>query len=202
MQSAAQNPEIDVEPIDGIDPVFHPSGQSTNHPLVAVSDSNNLRSLVNLSKFLGVERIVSRAEAKRSNLVPDIAVVWGRKVSGHSTLEYATSVGIPVWYLEDGWVRTCSEDAHSRKSYSLLVDKVGVYYDASSPSSIEQILSEDNPMHRIDSATLSMAKVLRERLVTEEVSKYNWHMPTSATVPEDNYVLDCQNTPRCCCWQA
>ena len=83
---------------------------------------------MHLPNFLGVDSVVSPAIADARNLEVSMVVVWGRKESAEPALAVASERNLPVVYIEDGWVRTASADAHSRRVYSLLVDHEGVYY--------------------------------------------------------------------------
>ena len=159
-------------------------------PRVAVADSRGLRAIRHLERFLGVDEVVSPAEAGRRGLRPDVALVWGRKESGRATLDYARERDLPVWYLEDGWVRNCSANAHSRTTYSLLVDEEGVYYDARSPSAIESFLGDDEQVAlECDGSALERARRWREALVDAGTTKYNWYRASAREVPSDPFVL-------------
>lgn len=156
---------------------------------VGVADSRGLRDLVHVKQFLGLEQIVSVAEARRARLAPDVALVWGRKSTGHSTTSFADAAGIPVCHLEDGWIRTCDPDAHSRRTYSLLLDPDGVYYDASTPSLIERELSLGSVAAGVPEAALRQVRDWRLRLVEEGISKYNWVSPNAVHLPDKDFVL-------------
>ena len=158
--------------------------------LVAVADSAGLRAIRHLERFVGVSEVLAPAEAERRGVAPDVALVWGRKDSGRRTLDFAAERGLPVWYLEDGWVRTCSADAHSRTTYSLLVDEEGVYYDAGSPSAIESFLADDVRVGtECDAAVTDRARRWREALVDAGTTKYNWYRRSAGQVPCDPFVL-------------
>ena len=166
----------------------HPSGDEL--PRIAVAESRGLRAIRHLGRFLGVDEVVAPGEVERRALVPDVALVWGRKESGRRTAEFAESHGLPLWYLEDGWIRTSAEAAHSRLVYSLLVDAEGVYYDAGSPSSIESFLASDEAVDaECDAATLDRARQWREALVASGVTKYNWYRTGGPAPPSEPFVL-------------
>jgi len=158
----------------------------------AVCASRGLRAIRHLEHFLGVDAVLSPREAVRRGIVPDVALVWGRKESGHRTLELADAYGIPVRWLEDGWIRTASNDAHSRTVYSLLIDGEGVYYDAATPSGLESFLVDEAALEReCDAAVLEQARRWRERLVEHGITKYNAYRTSSldVEVPKDPFVL-------------
>lgn len=151
-------------------------------PRVAVALSPGILAIEHLSKFLGLEHVISPKEARRQALPVDVVLVWGRKESSEAAVEYAQRRALPVWYLEDGWIRTASQDAHSRQCYSVLLDKVGVYYDSTQVSELEQYLnqSDDSFEAVCNLDSLQYAHACRQRLVDNQVTKYNYcssHLP-------------------------
>ena len=119
---------------------------SDNHHIVAVSLSQGIRSIRNIEHFLEVSAVVSPATVKRTSAPILCVVTWGRKHKNKNLRaeKFAQKNNLPLWYLEDGWIRSCEKDAHSRKTYSLLLDKQGVYYDSARPSDLEDILNLPN----------------------------------------------------------
>lgn len=152
-------------------------------PRVAVALSSGILALENLSEFLGLEHVLSPSEARRRALPVDVVLVWGRKSSSEAAVEYAQRRAIPVWYLEDGWIRTSSADAHSRRCYSLILDRVGVYYDSTQVSELEQYLNQPDDVFTSDCTLdkLHYAHACRQRLVDKQITKYNY---CSAHLPE------------------
>ncbi len=142
----------------------------------AVACSAGIRGIVNLSSFLGVDSVVAPSVARQENLNVSMVVVWGRKETSQKALMYANEHNIPVVYIEDGWIRTASADAHSRRVYSLLVDNAGVYYDCHSPSELENLLNlSDTDLARLFGPEQQQeAKQCRELLVCHSITKYNF----------------------------
>lgn len=165
----------------------------TRQAQVAVALSPGILGIQHLSAFLGLQHVVTPREARRRALPVDVVLVWGRKESGREAMEYATRRALPVWFLEDGWIRTAASDAHSRRCYSLLLDRTGVYYDCSEPSELEQFLNQPDACFRAEctSEALKYAMSCRRRLVAEQITKYNYcssHAPQWRAM-EDPYVL-------------
>jgi capsular polysaccharide export protein len=102
---------------------------------------------------------------KRRHKIPSGATVaiWGN-VPDASVPDDATLIRV-----EDGFLRSVGLGAELRRSLSLALDPVGIYYDSSRPSALENILMSTD----FDPALLSRARALRERLVAERLSKYN-----------------------------
>lgn len=157
-------------------------------PRLAVATSVGMRRIAGLHRFVDVDEVVSPRELRRRSAVPDCVLAWGRKRSAGSAVALATRLGVPLRWLEDGWIRTASRNAHSPFCYSLLVDQTGVYYDATAPSDIETFLADDTAVaSECDATALERAAALRASLVAAEITKYNYCR--SATPPTDPFVL-------------
>lgn len=143
---------------------------------IGVSLSSGIRKLKHLGALLELDRIVSPKQLGSLSAKPVCVLVWGRKTNTEAALKYAQRQQLPVWYLEDGWIRNCDTDSHSRKSYSILLDKTGVYYDSSRPSDLENLLnlpdSEFNDY--CTAARLKAAGNYRRQIVAHEITKYNY----------------------------
>jgi capsular polysaccharide export protein len=80
--------------------------------------------------------------------------------------------------IEDGFLRSVGLGAGLVEPLSWVVDDVGVYYDATRPSRLEQILEHGE----IDEPLRARAATLRERICTAGLTKYNlsgtrWQRP-------------------------
>ena len=84
-----------------------------------------------------------------------------------------TAAAVPVLRMEDGFVRSRGLGSDFHRAASVVLDDLGVYYDATRPSRLEVIL-ETTPF---DETTLARAANLRRRLVTAGLSKYNLWTP-------------------------
>lgn len=149
------------------------SEKPTRH---AVVFSSGIRAIKHIASFLQVETVVNPALGRQHTLDIACVVVWGRKQNTARALQFAEARQLPVRYVEDGWIRSCSQNAHSRLSYSLLVDDTGVYYDSRSPSALENYLNlSDNEFDRkCGKDALDYAKYCRELMVDHGVTKYNY----------------------------
>ncbi len=153
----------------------------------AVSFSHGIRTLKHIAQFLDVSAVVSPAVAVQRRLCVSCVVVWGRKKNTQRALDYAQQRQLPVRYVEDGWIRSCSKNAHSRISYSLLVDNTGVYYDSEQPNDLENFLNLPDSAfaNQCTAESLTYAKHCRELIVQQCITKYNYcRTPDSA-------VLEC-----------
>lgn len=71
--------------------------------------------------------------------------------------------------MEDGFIRSNGLGATLLEPLSVVMDEVGVYYDATVPSRLEQILQSIT----LDDAQIKRAKALHQSLLEHQVSKYN-----------------------------
>jgi capsular polysaccharide export protein len=124
---------------------------------IAVALSPGILGIKNLASMLGLKQVLSPRAARKLALPADVILAWGRKDTADVAIEYASRRSLPVWFLEDGWIRTASERAHSRRCYSILLDEDGVYYDSTKPSKIENYLNKTDEQLAVscDSEALS-----------------------------------------------
>lgn len=114
---------------------------------------------------------------KKNRVVPQGATVaiWG------NTPHVDVPAAAPLIRVEDGFLRSIGLGAERRRPLSLALDPVGIYYDSSRPSALEDILMSTP----FDEALLRRASDLRLRLIAEQLSKYNlqakhWGRPDTA----------------------
>ncbi|MCV3410900.1 capsular polysaccharide biosynthesis protein [Campylobacter lari] len=99
----------------------------------------------------------------------DIFVGWGRKKSGLKTIELAKKHNAKFLLLEDGFLRSLNLGIENSPSFSIVKDDVGIYYDATAPSKLENILNT----YEFSSKELEQAKKAIELIKKEKLSKYN-----------------------------
>ena len=103
--------------------------------------------------------------------------VWGR---GTSCRAEAPSIQADhaLLRVEDGFLRSVGLGANLVQPLSWVIDRRGMYYDASAASDLEALLEAGG----FDSALLSRASALREAIVAAGITKYNvgagfWQRP-------------------------
>lgn len=99
-------------------------------------------------------------------------LAWGRKPSARVAEDLAGRLGLPVWRAEDGFVRSVGL-GHEEPPLSLVLDDLGIYYDASVPSRLEQLVAAPHA-----AAELARAQALQQLWCEARLSKYN-HMRES-----------------------
>lgn len=106
-------------------------------------------------------------------------VVWGIKGEKRWRAE-AEKNQIPQWRMEDGFLRSAGLGSDLHPPLSLVLDKTGIYYDATRPSDLESLLTQS----QLTAMQQQRAATLRLRLVASKVSKYNlgaaFVLPTEA----------------------
>ena len=134
-----------------------------------------------LRRFLAGGRIDFRYSWQRlTHRTPSAqaAIVWGRRIKS-SLQQQAVGLGVPVLHVEDGFLRSVGLGADLIEPISWVVDRRGVYYDATGPSDLEDILNRGER----SSAERNRARCLRQRLVETAITKYNlqaepWQRPS------------------------
>lgn len=111
---------------------------------------------------------------------PRAVAGWGRKRSGQRAVALAGLMRRPFVLLEDGFLRSVARCEPPR---SLLIDPVGVYYDAGQPSLMEQAIAGG-----IDAESACRARAIAAAWCTAGLSKYN-HAPHFTGILPKRYVL-------------
>ncbi|QHQ40882.1 capsular polysaccharide biosynthesis protein [Microbulbifer hydrolyticus] len=131
-------------------------------------------------QFAGIEP-VELANAEEGAQV----VAWASSLP-NSMVTACKKARLPLWRLEDGFLRSVGLGSDLVRPLSLVLDRQGIYYDASQPSDLESILHETE----FDSDLCTRAAALRELLVTRQLSKYNvGERVPSLILPEGRTVI-------------
>ncbi|GAB4385600.1 capsular polysaccharide biosynthesis protein [Albidovulum sp.] len=116
----------------------------------------------------------------------DMVGVWGHSPTAPRGEAVAGWTDAPVLRVEDAFIRSIRPGrVGNEPPVGLLLDPVGVHFDSSAPSRIEEILASD-PLD--DSAVLARARDGIERQKRLQIAKYNDFDP-DLPVPEPGYVL-------------
>ncbi|GMM10554.1 capsular polysaccharide biosynthesis protein [Campylobacter lari] len=99
----------------------------------------------------------------------DVFVGWGRKKSGLKAIELAKKHNAKFLLLEDGFLRSLNLGVENSPSFSIVKDDVGIYYDATAASKLENILNT----YEFSTEELEQAKKAIELIKKEKLSKYN-----------------------------
>ncbi len=116
----------------------------------------------------------------------DAIAGWGHKATADKAREYARRRELPYLALEDGFLRSIAL-GHDAPPLSIIVDDLGVYYDANHPSRLEELAKEP-----LTEAQTARAQQLIATWRSARVSKYN-HLREPAlqtpAFPSKPYVL-------------
>ena len=116
----------------------------------------------------------------------DVLLAWGRRPSALWVEHLARRWDLPVWHLEDGLLRSVAK-GRDHPPLALLVDALGVHFDATVPSRMEQLIAAP-----ITAAEADHARALQRLWCEQRLSKLN--PPLEAEAPEP-YVLVVDQPP-------
>ena len=103
----------------------------------------------------------------------DAVLGWGLRPSTQKARAYAAAKQLPFVALEDGFLRSPGLGVAGWPPFVLVVDEIGIYYDTSRPSQLEQLaLAADT----LPSETLAEAQRAMALIIENGLSKYN-HAP-------------------------
>jgi capsular polysaccharide export protein len=135
-----------------------------------------------------VRRILSLAGHE---LVPagvggaEAVVVWGHSPYAKRGARAAEARGLPLIRVEDAFLRSIHPGRKGDAPLGLIIDDLGVHFDSSRASRLEQILAR-NPLD--DANLLRRAREGMTRMARAQLSKYNATDPTLPPPPA-GYVL-------------
>ena len=92
-------------------------------------------------------------------------LAWASKLKP----ETERAAKMPVWRVEDGFIRSVGLGVYFAPAASLTLDPIGMHYDAERPSRLEKILAETV----FSPALLARAAALRAEILRLNVTKYN-----------------------------
>jgi capsular polysaccharide export protein len=131
-----------------------------------------------LERFLG--QPVAPARRLRRGAVHAYAG-WGVKPSGETARALAQRAGVPMLHLEDGFLRSWGTGDRF-PPLSVVVDELGIYYDSTRASSLEQMLA--SPKDLLEGIAPEVRRA-RDLVLRHRLSKYNhapdWRDPPPAT---------------------
>lgn len=107
----------------------------------------------------------------------DIFLGWGKKKSGFKAIKLAKKYNCKFLLLEDGFLRSLNLGIENSPSFSIVKDDVGIYYDATAPSRLENILNT----YEFNEEELKQAKKAIKLIKQEKLGKYN----NNLSLPKD-----------------
>ena len=110
-----------------------------------------------------IDTAITRAKRNRADLY-----VWASRLEDRHIAQAAAD-NIPLWRIEDGFLRSIGLGAGFVAAASLALDRRGIYYDASRPSDLEHALEHD----ALSPADIETGALIRARILEARMSKYN-----------------------------
>jgi capsular polysaccharide export protein len=156
-------------------------GQRTSLPLLQGSPTLGVPTagvarIATLAPLLRPAQLQLGARACRGERL-DAVLGWGNKPSAERAAQLARRRGVPLWRCEDGFVRSLGLGVDG-PPYSLVLDDLGIYYDASGPSRLEALIAAAP-----EAGQRERAEALQHLWCQERLSKYNGG-PESSPPPE------------------
>lgn len=114
----------------------------------------------------------------------DCVIGWGLKENTAKAVAAAERHNLPYYRIEDGFFRSIGLGVEGAAPFSIVVDNLGIYYDATSPSGLEKILAEydfENDHELLVKADQAITLIRRFNL-----SKYNYAPNLADTDLKDN----------------
>ena len=118
---------------------------------------------------------------------------WGMKANTAKASALAARLQLPLWRLEDGFISYLGHPALGDRRFSLIVDKTGIYYDATQSSDLENLLN--NPCWLTPELEARSVKLIGA-IASHYISKYNhepvdlWQMPADSIDKPKVLVVD------------
>ena len=97
-------------------------------------------------------------------------VGWGLKETAKKARELSKRYGVPYISIEDGFICSYGLRMEGYPPLSLVIDPIGIYYDAKNPSFLEYILKEK----KFSKEDLKVAEKALEEVLRYNISKYNY----------------------------
>ena len=112
---------------------------------------------------------------------PDALLAWGRRPSADRVERLGKAWGLPVWHLEDGFLRSLGK-TRDQPPLCLLVDDLGVHIDATAASRLEQLIATP-----LTPSQQQRARAVQRLWCEQRLSKLN--PPRDSPPPLERFVL-------------
>jgi len=110
--------------------------------------------------------------------------IWGKK-SVQGIEHYAYTYKLPIYRVEDGFIRSFGLGSDLTQPYSLVVDSRGIYFDPTQSSDLEHILQN----HIFTETQIIRAQYIRHYLVDKKLSKYNVYANVELDLPKGRTIV-------------
>ncbi|MDW9496562.1 lipopolysaccharide-processing protein [Sinorhizobium meliloti] len=126
----------------------------------------------------------TKVQSSFSQFKPHAFVFWGM-TEKRAAKHYAIQNSIPLWRVEDGFLRSVGLGAQHILPLSLAVDTTGIYFDPSRPSILENLISEIGLTE--NASLIERARRCMSMISAFGLSKYNvgQDVPLKRLLPSD-----------------
>lgn len=164
------------------------TGYHIENSTFAVTSKGLLRNNAHLSTFLAASKIVHVRPRLRKKMPVDAVLAWGNKPSAATASSFAAEQNLPLLRLEDGFLRSLDGGITSRHACSMVVDDIGIYFDAHRASRLESIICETD----LTTEQEARAHTLINTLCDLKLSKYNLapEQTLNSTTEKNILVID------------
>ncbi len=136
-----------------------------------------------LRRFLAGSQLRFRFPWQRPGRGAALVAIWGRRARP-GLLRAVARRRLPLLHVEDGFLRSVGLGADLIDPISWVIDRRGIYYDATAASDLEHQLATG----QWSAAALERAAQLRRQLVEQAITKYNhsappWRRPSRRGAP-------------------
>lgn len=120
--------------------------------------------------FLDKNKIITTRSMRKINSIGFDRIkriyLWG---NGKNTVNSLLNHNIPIFRIEDGFIRSASLGSDLARPYSLVIDSRGIYFDPTQESDLENILNT----YDFDDGIKFRAESITELILKSKLSKYN-----------------------------
>ncbi len=131
-----------------------------------------------LQKFFGSQKRVIFARGENA--------AAKATATGRPLLRWANTGATDATLVEDGFLRSRGLGADLVAPLSLVLDDIGIYYDATRPSRLEALI---NASTNLSDMERNRASALIQRIIEAHLSKYNLTRPAPIDLPKGRRIL-------------
>jgi len=131
-----------------------------------------------LQQFFGKPKPVVFADASKANIKA--------KAKGRRVMQWGSAGAEDAISIEDGFLRSRGLGADLIAPLSIVLDDTGIYYDATRPSLLENLI---NASEGLDESSRNRATALIERITDARLSKYNLAAEPLPELPKGRRIL-------------
>lgn len=135
------------------------------------------KGMINNNALLGnvltadIKRWYPWSRLTLSSVKPEAFIGWGRKRSFQRAAKAARRSRVPVLSIEDGFLRSLDSGMSSKFGMSVVVDDLGIYFDSSATSRLEQLIL-DSTLNGTP-VQAQYVQAMMSKLCDNKLSKYN-----------------------------